>query len=233
MPCVCGSKAHKRTTHRDCPLNKDRVSDSSVSESSSDSESEVEVVQELGKRKRSYAFLSTYPRLAKKIFQKEVTQDEVKGLIKDIVEPFVVNDNYPFVKNLCDCFIKFVHDKREEAQLEKFELSRKELADDLFADALADFSFDFAEDIADEIPLYEFDTNKSFGELIQLCYDTTKSDEFKNLVEEKVDESGAFLHALKKFRKYKSNEVIKKFLQKYSKRLYNRHMQNIQISISY
>lgn len=202
------------------------ANESSESESES-SDSDVEV---LGKRKRSYSITSTYPELSKVVVNDNI--EEIKGALKNILEPLVCRD-YSLVKNICDAFVKFVTDIRQEADLGRLDLSRKELAEELYADVLTHTEMDFGDAVANKMPLMEFDTSKSFEQLIQLCYDTTKTDDFKRIVKSTIQYSGAFLKALKNFRKHQENENVARFLQLYSKRLYNRHMENIRISISY
>ena len=222
MPCKCGSTTHKRTNHKDCPLSMSRQSSDSSSESSSDSEAEV-----LGKRSLS----SVYPDLYGELSARRPDEKKLRHAIKERVQVLAVPEMYPFLWDMCETFCKMAHEYRSQNNLSSINLPVKDIADEIYATMMEDM--DFAEDIANEMPLQRFDTSKSFEELMQECYDTTKTKHFKRAVEKVVEFPGAFMHALALFKKNKEDENVQAFLMKYSKQLYNRHMQNIEINIAF
>ena len=223
MPCKCGSTTHKRTTHRDCPLNEHRDSSDS-SDESSDEERE-------SSRKRNFA--NIFPDLYEVASERQPNRKRLRKAIREQVSSLAIEGVYSFVFNISEAFTKLVEEFREYHDMEEVCIPIKDIADEIYAKALLNEKMDFAEDIADEMPLSKMDMTKSFEELIQECYDTTKTKEFVRAVENTVEHSGAFMHALREFKKYRNNENVKTFLKSYSKRLYNRHMENIEVHIKF
>lgn len=196
---------------------------------SSSSESDSSDEEVLGKR----GFESVFPRLYKKACTRRADEKAIRNIIKDTLKPWVLESRYSFANDLSTAFVRLVKEEREDKDLPRISLQAKDVADDLFADVIAEVPLDFAEDVADEMPLIQLDKSKSFEELIQQCYDTTNTKAFEDAVKETVEHAGAFLHALRIFKKDKDNENIEEFLLKFSKRLYNRHMEDIVINISF
>lgn len=197
--------------------------------SSSSSESD----SELGKRKRSVSFSERYPELAEQAKAVRADVRRLKTAVRDTVTPLVVGDMYSFVWDLSETFCKLVQNFREENDLSDVTLPLKDISDEIYASVLSDQSLDFADDVADEVPLFDMDKSKSFEELIQDCYDTTKTRGFRKAVENVVEHPGAFMHALKTFKEDRDNKNMENFLKAYSKRLYNRHMKDVEITISF
>ena len=195
--------------------------------SSSDSDSSDE--ETLGKR----TFDTVFPRLYKKVCFRRPDEKAVRDIIKDTLKPMLLENRYSFAYDMSEAFTKLVKDVRDDKDLPKMHIHAKDVADELFAEVIAEVPIEFAEDVADEMPLIRLDKSKSFKELIQQCYDTTKTKAFEKAVSDTVEHAGAFLQALRVFKENKENENIEEFLVKYSKRLYNRHMQDIEISINF
>ena len=177
------------------------------------------------------SFEERYPKLHKKTHERRVNPKDIVGHVKDIIMPSVV-DNYEFVRALADAYLRLVDDSRDEAGLPELEMDANDIANEVFIDFLGSQAH-HAEEVASKMPLKKFNTSKSFEELMQLCYDTTKTDDFKEAVQDVMEHSSVFLHALDVFRKDRANRDMETFLLKYSKALYNKHMNNIQINISF
>lgn len=242
MPCKCGSLTHQRSNHKDCPLNSlTSASESSGSESesksgsASESESAFESASESSSDHESENdaalpsenILNLFDEMKATHPDKKKLKEAIKVKIQILGTPAI----YSIVWSLCETFCSLVHNYRHDHELPGLLLPIKKITDEIYATMISDMNF--YTQVAEEMPPVKMDILKSFGELIQVCYDTTKTKAFKDAVHKVVEHSDSFLYALKLFKKNKESQDVEMFLMRYAKSLYSINMENIEVEISF
>lgn len=231
MPCKCGSLTHKRTTHKDCPLrNRSHSSQSSSSEESSE-ESESDMEMEPWVVEPSLETM--YPELYRECLKPNAA---VQAMVVDIVSSIVCGpDVYTLALTHAKSLLAEIASIREQEKLSDVAERAEDIADMVFGAFLGSIGAPRikVKSIVENMPDIELDPNKTFRELVQHCYDTTKLPAFKDAVRASEERPISVLYAIEMWQQYKGSEKIQDALKEYSRRLYNKSMRNVSVDINF
>ena len=87
--------------------------------------------------------------------------------------------------------------------------------------------------IANAMEVQPASPTRTCEEIFQECYDTTKTEAFKQVVHQVVNDSSSLLYAIRMWQEHQGSDNIKNFLIKYAHALYNRKMTQININIRF
>ena len=87
--------------------------------------------------------------------------------------------------------------------------------------------------IANAMEVQPASPTRTCEEIFQECYDTTKTEAFKRVVQQVVNDSSSLLYAIRMWQEHQGSDNIKNFLIKYAHALYNRKMTQININIRF
>jgi len=255
MPCKCGSYSHRRTTHKDCPLNKakclpksDFIPSSPEAQSPEDDEAlppkdDVEALSpkhqenaKPSKKRKSWvistSFESKYPSLHTEVSKVSPKSSTLKKILKKIISPLIGGgDVHKFTSTVAESFACLIYEYRENNHLPEITVPTEDVANEITGAVLGGMEMHLAKEIAAEMPLRDFDTTLSMQDSIQHCYDTTETEDFSLAVDAVIMYPKALLYTIRMYKKTKTSDHVKKFLHDYSKCLYLRYIQDIEIKI--
>ena len=87
--------------------------------------------------------------------------------------------------------------------------------------------------IANAMEVQPASPTQTCEEIFQECYDTTKSEAFRQAVEKVVNDPQPLLYAIRMWQQHKGSDNMKNFLIKYSHALYNCRMKQMNINIHF
>lgn len=253
MPCSCGSYSHKRSTHKDCPLNGLNKSPA-IPQLAEPVPDEVLVVTDLneslpsdiampnhennGTKRKSWiistSFEETYPSLYEEVSKPCPKAKSLKKILKKIITPLIAGgDVYKFSLAIAKSLECLVHEFRESQNLPQATVPAEAVATEITGAVLGGTEMTFAAEIAAEMPLHEFDIRASMHESIQQCYSTTNTTDFAQALEKVIEYHEAFLYAVRMFKKTKTSKHMEQFLYEYSMCLYLRHVKTAELKITF
>lgn len=257
MPCKCGSYSHRRTTHKDCPLNKanrppksDFIPSSPEAQSPEDDQAlssqdaddapspEHQESAEPSKKRKSWvistSFESKYPSLHTEVSKVSPKSSTLKKILKKIISPLLGGgDVHKFTSTVAESFACLIHEYRENNHLPEITVPTEDVANEITGAVLGGMEMYLAKEIAAEMPLGNFDTSLSMQDSIQYCYDTTETEDFALAVDAVIMYPKALLYTIRMYKKTKTSDHVKKFLHDYSKCLYFRYIQDVEIKIMF
>lgn len=257
MPCKCGSYTHKRSTHKDCPLKKAAYSQNSdfipsSPEAQSPEDDKAQSVKNAddapspkhqesakpSKKRKSWVILtsfeSKYPSLHTEVSKVSPKSSTLKKMLKKIISPLLGGgDVHKFASSLAESFACLIHEYRENNNLPEITVPTEDVANEITGAVLGGMHINLAKDIAAEMPLGDFDTTLSMQDSIQYCYDTTETEHFASAVDAVIMYPKALLYAVRMYKKTNTSDHVKKFLHDYSKCLYFRYIQIIEVKIMF
>lgn len=89
------------------------------------------------------------------------------------------------------------------------------------------------QDIADAMQVQTALPSQTCEELFQECYDTTKTEAFRQAVNQAVAKPKPLIYAIGMWQQHQGSDNVKNFLVKYAHALYNRRMKQMNINIRF
>lgn len=89
------------------------------------------------------------------------------------------------------------------------------------------------QDIADAMQVQTAIPSQTCEEIFQECYDTTKTEAFKQAVNQAVAKPKPIIYAIGMWHEHQGSNNVKNFLVKYAHALYNRRMKQMNINIRF
>ena len=88
-------------------------------------------------------------------------------------------------------------------------------------------------DIAEAMEVEPASPRQACQDIFQECYDTSKSEAFKQIVEQVVADPQPLLYAIRMWQQHEGSDNIKNFLVKYAHALYNCRMKKMNLNIRF
>ena len=157
-------------------------------------------------------------------------------MVVDIVSSIVCgSDIYTLALTHAKSLLAEIASIREQEKLPDVAERAEDIADMVFGAFLGSIGAPRikVKSIVENMPDIDLDPNKTFRELVQKCYDTTKLPAFKDAVRASEERPISVLYAIEMWQQYKGSEKIQDALKEYSRRLYNKSMRNVSVDINF